>query len=146
MIDRIEVGFDVAVDDELVAAATREPDLLERLRRASLRPEPVRAFLEAGLEDRLDHDLHGHLRDAIAHRGNPQGSLLPVRLRNVPSLHRLRSVLARRETLREVREELGDALLLDRLDGLSIDAGSSIVAPDPPPRFRQDVTPADPIK
>src|SRR5688500_10990159 len=109
VVDRVEVGLDVAVHYEPMPTPTREADRFERLRRASLRPESVRALLEAGFENRLDHDLHGHLRDAVADRWNPERSQLPVRFRNVPPPHRLRSIPPRPEAPLEIREELGDA-------------------------------------
>jgi hypothetical protein len=145
LIDRVKVALDVAVDNEPVATTPCEADRLQRLRSASLGTKTVRAVLEACFKDRLDHDIRRHLRHTIAHRRNTQRPLLPVRLRNVPPAYRLRAILARFEVVTQSHKELRHALLLDRLQGLPIDAGSPPVALDTLPRLHQDVTPVDPV-
>lgn len=94
LVDRVEVALDVGVHDVSVAAPPREADRFQGLRGAASRAEPVGPVPEPGLEDRLEHDLGRHLHHTVAHRRDAQRPLLPIRLRDVPPPHRLRSVLA----------------------------------------------------
>jgi serine/threonine protein kinase len=82
----------------------------------------------------------------VSHRRYPQRPLLPVWFRNVPPAHRLRTVLACPEAIAKLREKLHHSSLLDRLQGLPVNAGSPTIGLDAPPCLPQDVTPVDPVK
>ena len=59
------------------------------------RPETVREAQEVGLVDGVEHLDDGPLDDLVLQRGNAQRPLPPVRLRDVHSRERLRSVRSR---------------------------------------------------
>ena len=84
---------------------------------------------DAALEDRLEDDLRGHLHHAIPDRRDPERTLPPVWFRDVPPAHRTRSVLPRTEDVMDLPEEVRNAPLLDHLQGLPVDAGSSHAGP-----------------
>src|SRR5215207_7084636 len=55
-------------------------NLGDRVLRPASGPEPVRARLEVGLEDRLQRQLEGGLHDPVADRRNPQPRQLAAAL------------------------------------------------------------------
>jgi hypothetical protein len=99
VVDVVEELLDVDLHNVSVAATPDQADHFQRVGTAFLRPEPIRALLEVGLEKRLDDNLHCRLHHPIAHRRYPQRSLRSVRLRDVLAPYRLRPVPARSETL-----------------------------------------------
>jgi hypothetical protein len=64
--------------------------LLQRLVRRAPRSVPIRAIQEIRLKDRLRDHQGCHLHYPVAYRRNPQRPQLPIGLRNVNALHRVR--------------------------------------------------------
>ena len=95
-----------------------------------LRTESIAVLLEIRLEGRLDYDLRRHLHHTVPHRRYAQRPP-PVRLGNVPTLHRLRPIPPRPKEFLEFLEELLDSLLFDHQQGLPVDARST---PGPVPK------------
>src|SRR3990172_1605095 len=145
-VDGVEIASDVRVDHEVVAPVARLADSLQGLRRVPLRAEAVTYRQKIRLEDRLDDHFCRPLSHAVPNRGYPKRPLLPVCLRNVPPPHRARAVPACQKVGADALEERFNTLLLDGPDALFIHAGCPFVAAHPPPRFPQDVTPADPVE
>src|SRR5512132_3119740 len=73
--------------------------------RAAVRPEPVRARHEVGLEDGFQYRLEAGLNHPVCHGRDPQLTEFPARLRNrdPPHLHRL--VLARLEQVPDLAQK-----------------------------------------
>jgi len=105
----------------------------------------VRARQEVRLEDRLEHDLRRHLRDAIPHRRDAQRPLLAALLLDVLPPHRLRLVPLRPQHGLQLPEEAGHAVLLDVGQGLGIDPGRTVVTSHPLPCHPQNVIPVDAV-
>src|SRR6266487_4990791 len=145
VVDGVEKLLNVDLHHVSVSASTQEADRFQRIGGTLLRPETVRASLEVGLEDRFDDHLGRRLYHPIAHRGDPQRPLRPVRLRYVLPPHRVRPVHARAKALLYIPQKRLHAFLLDHRQRLAVDAGSPLVRPDPLPCLRQNVTPADPV-
>jgi hypothetical protein len=101
--------------------------------------------MEVRLENRLQHERRRHLRHSVPNRGNPQWSLLPVRLRNVSTPHRRGPIRACSQPRAKVFEKPLDAHLLDLGQRHRIDARRAAVPLHPPPCFPQDVTPVDAV-
>src|SRR5260370_11569936 len=82
MRDFIEAGFDVALQHPLVVAGPggEEVDLGDRVLRAPVRAEPVRARLEIRLEDGFEHQFQACLDHPVSNGGNTELPELPVRL------------------------------------------------------------------
>jgi hypothetical protein len=68
----IETGFDVGFQDPLVIAGPgcEMMDIRDRVLRAPVRPEPIRARLEIRLENRLQHQLQASLDHPIGEGRN----------------------------------------------------------------------------
>ena len=83
MRDFIETGFDVALQHPLVIAGPggEEVDLGDRVLRAPVRAEPVRARLEIRLENGLEHQFQACLDHAVGDSGNTEFPEFPVRFR-----------------------------------------------------------------
>ena len=82
MRDFIETGFDIALQHPLVIARPggEEVDLGDRVLRAPVRAEPVRARLEIRLEDGLEHQFQACLDHTVSDGGNTEFPEFPVRL------------------------------------------------------------------
>src|SRR5712691_101958 len=145
VVDGVEEFLDVDLHHVSASASTQEADRFQRVGGALLRPESVRASLEVSLEDGFDDDLGRRLHHTIAHRGDPQRPLRPIRLRNVLAPHRVRPVHARAKALLCVLQKRLHAFLLDHRQRLTVDAGSPLIRLDPLPCLCQNVTPADPV-
>jgi site-specific DNA recombinase len=90
--NRVEISLQVRVIHRLIPGFQMPAYLLQCLLRRASRPKSVRAVLEICFEDRLQDQQGGHLRHSVAHRGNTQGSQLPVRLGDVDAAYRLRAI------------------------------------------------------
>jgi hypothetical protein len=101
--------------------------------------------MEVRLENRLQHERGRHLRHPVSDRRNPQRSSSSVRLRNVSTLDRARSIAACAQPVAELHKKSLDAVLLDIAERHRIDARRAAVRPHTPPCFPQDVTPADAV-
>ena len=143
--DASEVVADVGVQHVVAALRTLLAQGLERHRRAAPWPEAVRARKEIRLENRLQHQLRRHLHHPVSHRRDAQWPLLSVCLRDVPTQHRRRSVLACAERGLDRFDEARDPLLFDRRERHCIDARRAPVLSHSLPRLDEDVTPADAV-
>jgi hypothetical protein len=142
VIDAAEVVLDVSIQHVIRPFAAQLPDPLQRHRRASPRPEPIRARFEVRLEDRLQHQLGRHLYHPVSHRRDAQGPHLAVCLGDVHAPHDLRAVLACAQHFAQLLQEELDTVLLHALDRHPVDPRRAAVAAHSPPRLAQDVTPA----
>src|ERR1035437_7128665 len=91
--------------------------LLQRLVGRAPRSEPVRTIQEIRLKDRLQDQQGRHLHYPVAYRRNPQRPQLPIRLRNVHALHRLRLVGPRPQRFLDSFPKSRCALRRPRLPG-----------------------------
>jgi hypothetical protein len=105
----------------------------------------VGAILEIRLKDRLQHELGCCLHHTVAHRRYAQGPLPSIGLRDVPPQESLRSIPACAQLGANPFQEPLDAVLLDRVEGLTINPRRAAVGPRSPPRLPQDVTPVDTV-
>ena len=137
---RVGVGVTVHHPDDLVAGllggtvaasgevagyfpgSLRLSDGFQGLDRAPPRTEAIAAWLKVRLEDRLDHYLRRHLHHPIPYRRNAQRSLLAIRFGNVNSPHRTGTIRLRPKFFRQFAQPLLDAIALDVLKRLAIDA------------------------
>ena len=112
---------------------------------APLRAEPETARGEIGLEDRLEHDLHRGLHDAVANRGNRQRPLLGrSRLGDIHPPRRKRPIRPIPQFAGQLIKEPVDAvLLLDPVQGGPVDARCAIVGAHRDPRAPQDISAQD---
>jgi hypothetical protein len=111
------------------------------------RTKPEGAVFEVRLENRFEHQQHGHLSDPVPDRGNPQRTEPAIRLRDVDTTHRLRAIGPRPQRLREVVEKRGHTTRV-RLDGVqrhAIHARRPPILPHPPPRRVQHVATVDAV-
>ena len=90
--DRVEVGFDVGVDDPAHPLFERVLDGVECLVRAPLRAKSERILIEVRLEKRFEYQLRRHLHHSVADVGDPQRPLPAPELRDVHPPDRSRSV------------------------------------------------------
>jgi hypothetical protein len=112
--------------------------------RRTPRAKPERARLKVGFEDRLNDDLDGRLHDAVAYRGNRQRpQLVAARLGDKHPPRRQRAIAAVSQVRLELAEQAADAVALDLLDGLPVDAGRAAIAAHLAPRPLQDVPAED---
>ena len=146
LVDAPEVVADVRIQHVVAAARPLHAQDFQRLRRAPLRPKPIRRGAEVRLEDRLQHQLRRHLRHSVSDGGNAERPLSAVGLGNVPPQDRLRAIRAVAQRDAELRQKRLDAVLLDLRQRRPIDAGRAAIPFDPPPRLLEDVSPPDPIQ
>ena len=145
MVDAAEVVADVRVQHVVAAARAVHAQRFQCLRRAALRPKPIRRGAEIRLEDRLQHDRRRHLRHSVSDRRNAERPLPAIGLRDVSPQDRLRTIRACAQRGAELVEHALDAVLLDAGERLPIDARRAAVPFHPPPCLLEDVTPPDPI-
>ena len=145
MVDAAEVVANVGVQHVVATARPAHAQRLQRLRRAPLRPKPIRRGAKIRLEDGLQHERRGHLRHSVSDRRNAERPLTAIGLRDVPPQDRLRTIRACTQCGAELVEHALDAVLLDGGERLAIDARRAAVPLHPPPRLLEDVTPPDPI-
>ena len=94
MVDAAEVVADVGVQHVVAAARAVHAQRFQCLRRAPLRPKPIRRGAEVGLEDGLQHERRGHLRHSVSDRRNAERPLPAIGLRDVSPQDRLRTIRA----------------------------------------------------
>jgi hypothetical protein len=145
LVDAPEVVADVGVEHMVAAACPVHAQHLQCLRRAPLRPEAVGRGPKARLENRLQHQLRGHLRYAVSDGGNAERPLPPVSLGNVAPQDRLRTIPAVAQRGAQVVQKHLDSALLNLRQRLAIDARGAAISFDAPPRLPEDVIPPDPI-
>ena len=123
-----ETVRDVRLSDPPPAVPRLINEHLQRVMLRSPGPEPKRARREVRLEDRLNHRLRGSLDDPVANpRDRQRPPLTAARLRDEHPAGRPRSVAAVLQIRRQLVKELGDAVLLDVGDGLTVDAGRAAI-------------------
>ena len=69
--EAVEARLDVRLHDPLIGAGREVVDLGDRVLRPTTGPVGVARRVEAGLEDRLQDELEGHLAHAVAESGDP---------------------------------------------------------------------------
>jgi hypothetical protein len=103
-------------------------------------PEPVRARLKVGLEDRLQHQLEGGLHDPVADRRDPQPAQPAAALGDQTLLHRRRPEAPGAQLLSEpCQEPLDTQPAFDVVGVLPIHPGRArpSIGPHPLPRHHQ---------
>ena len=145
MRDRLKTVGDVRFRDPSRALPGLVNDDLERVVRRAPGPEPERALEHVGLEDRLNDDLRSRLHNAVADSRDREWSLLgrPAGLRNEHPAGRERTPPPVPQIRGQLVKELGDAVLLDVSDGLSVDAGRAAIGAHQLPRPLQNVPAVD---
>jgi len=129
MRNRIEVRLQVGVHNVDVAVLDQPIDFAQRIMAPASRSEAVASFAEPVLEDRFDHEPDRLLNDAILDRRNAQRPRPAITLRDVDSLHGLRTVFA----VPQRRRQLGQIKLCLRcepFDALPIHTRRAFVRPD----------------
>jgi hypothetical protein len=138
--NRVEVALQVCVIDFPPAGLELFADRFDGLMRRAARTESVRAVNEVGLEDRLQHQEHGRLDDAVPNGGNAQRSLPSVWLGNHDAFDWLGSIAVGAQFLAQLVEEgRGARTIDDVLTRLAIHAGGAMILPHQPPSGRQHV-------
>ena len=105
MPDFVEACPDVGLQHPLIPASGVEVDLGDRVVRAAVRAEPVRARLEVRLEDGFEHQLERGLDHPVGHGGDPELAQLAALLRDHHLPHRVRAELARLQRRPDVLQE-----------------------------------------
>jgi hypothetical protein len=102
----VSVRLEVGVHHNRVAGLEQPIDLPQSAMTGASRTEAMAPLAEPRLEDRLDHELHRLLDDAILDRGDAQRSRLAVALGDVHPLDGLRAVGALPQRRRQLRQIL----------------------------------------
>ena len=142
VVDRPKVVTDIRIEHVVATLTAPEPQGLQRVGGAALRPEPVRARTEVRLADRFQHQSRRRLYHAVSHGRDAQWPLLPIGLRDVPAPHRSGPIPAYAQVGGDGFEEALDSALLDARERLTIHARGTAVPLHPLPCCAQDVTPA----
>ena len=146
LVDAPEVVADVRIQHMVASACAVHAKDLQRLRRAPLRPKPIRRGTEVRLEDRLQHQLRRHLRDSVSDGGDAERPLAAVSLGNVSPQDRLRAIRAVAQRGAEVvRETRSTPCCSIAASVVPIDARRAAIPFDPLPRLPEDVIPPDPV-
>ncbi len=107
MRDFVETGFDVALQHPMIAGGPggEKVDLGDRVLRAPVQAEPVRARLEIRLEDGFEHQLQACLDHPVSDSGNSEFPEFPICLGylHLPDLNRLE--LARLQRVADLPQE-----------------------------------------
>jgi hypothetical protein len=99
-------------------------DLGDRVLRPAARPVAVARRVKAALEDRLQHELEGHLSDPILECRNPQATHPAVAFGDQPLADRQRPEPSGLELAAQpVKEALHAVLLLDVAASPAVDPG-----------------------
>src|SRR6266545_2108792 len=109
VVERVEARLDIRLDDPLVGAARQLVDLGDRVLGSAPRSEAIRAGLEVGLEDRLQHQLEGGLHHPVAQRRDPEPARLAAALGDPPLLDRYRPEAPGAKLLTQLLQEPLDA-------------------------------------
>ena len=146
VVDAAEVVANIGVEDMVAASRATRAQCFERLRGVPFRPKAVRARLKVRLENRFQHERRRHLRHSVPDRGNPQGPLPSVSLRNISTPYRRGPIRACAQVRTEVCENTLDTHLLDGGERDCVHARRAAVLLHPSPCFPQDVTPVDAVQ
>src|SRR5437867_3883167 len=132
MRNGIEVALEVGIHTPDLTLVQELLHAIHCLPTAPAGPKPVAVLGEIALKDRFEYVPHSRLDGPVAHRGNSQRSLL-VRPRFLypDATRRLAAVAFSAQFFAQPRQLALD-MLVKLLDGLAIDSGCSLVAPDRP--------------
>jgi len=111
----------------------RPLDLIHPLVCPPFGPKTVGTRMKIRFPYRHQHQTKGRLHHAIFDPRNPQGSLLPIWLRNEDSSDRFRSILPIAKFLPDFLQERLHTVTLDGLNGLPVYASRTAVPTDPIP-------------
>src|SRR2546430_4368251 len=142
VVDLTEVVPDIRVEHVVSTPAPSQPQGLQGIRGATLRPESVGARTKVRLENRLQHQSRRRLHHTISNGGDAQRSLPSISLRNVSAPHRRGPIPACSQHGFELTQHPLVPVLLDCRERLSIHTRGTAIPLHPPPCFAQDVTPA----
>ena len=145
MVNAAEVIADVGIEHVVAAARALHAQRFQSLCRAPLRPKPIRRGAEVGLEDGRQHERRGHLRHSVSDRRDAERPLTAIGLRDVSTQNRLRTIRACAQRGAEFLKQALDVVLLDRVEGHTINPRRTAVPFHTPPRLLKDVRPPDPI-
>jgi hypothetical protein len=99
-------------------------DLGDRVLRPATGPVAVAGRVEVGLEDRLHHELEGHLHHAVFERRDPEATHPAIAFRDQALADRQRPELAGLQLAAQIREKLLHAdVLLDVAASLAVGPG-----------------------
>src|SRR5208337_2491571 len=95
--DAIKASFDVPFENPgrapfLAVAPQSEKTVLQGIRTATFQPKTIGMVVGQGFRDGIQTQQVERLQSAIAHRRNPQGTLLAIAFGNVHPAERLRLV------------------------------------------------------
>jgi len=142
MADLAEEVPDVELRDKLTALDEPGAQPLHRHRRRPPRPEPVRARLEARLEDGFQDDLRGLLGHPVTDHRDTQRPLPALWFRDVHAPGRRWTITTPAQVSLQLAQQPGDpVLLLHECQGDTIHPSGTAITPDPVPGRPQDVTP-----
>jgi site-specific DNA recombinase len=91
MIDFVEAGFDVTLQDPMISTGCQELDLGDRVVCTTVGAEPVRARFEVRLENGFEHQFQACLDHAVSDSGNAEFPEFPggtFRYHHLPHFHR----------------------------------------------------------
>lgn len=144
MRETAETVRDVGVQHPLPTPVGFDPDHLKSLVSRAPRAEPEARRQEVRLEDRFEDDLRRRHDHPVANGGDGERPILPrLRLRDVDSPQRGRSIALPLECCGDLREELVDPGLLDGVDRDPVRSRSPSVCTDLAPGPLQDVAAGD---
>jgi hypothetical protein len=146
VFDGAEEITDVGLHDPCPAPDEPGAELLFRLGRRPLGPEPKRGVAEVGLEDRFEHDLRRLLHHPVADRRNTQRPFAAVGLRDLHAPGWRGAISALSQVTSDFVEQPLDPVVLHLLQRLPVNPGSASIGPDSLPRLHQDVTPVDSVE
>ncbi len=146
MRDGIEVRLQVGVIHLRETGRQVLTNGVDRLMGISTRTKPIRAVQEVCLKDRLQHQQHCGLNDAVSDRWYTKRSQPSVRLGDVDALHRLRPIGPGAEFLLQLpKEGIQIRTIVYVLAGYAIHTGSAVVLQHQPPRSTQHVVPVNSV-
>ena len=125
MVDAVEARLDVRFDDPLVVRGSlgEVVNLGDGVLCSASWSVAVGRDVEAGLEDRLQHQLEGHLHHPVLECGNPQPADLAAFLGDAPLPDRERFERAVLELLTELdKEPLSAVVVLDEAACKDVDS------------------------
>src|SRR4030042_723648 len=104
MFDRLQEALDVRIQHPVhLPLGDPDPDRVQRLMRAALRPEPVAGTVKVLLVDLVQHPYRPLLDDLILQRGDPDWPLTTLRFGLPYPLRRLCPISAPLHPVMEIR-------------------------------------------
>jgi site-specific DNA recombinase len=138
----VEVLGYIGIDDLCIPAVEGIGNVIDRIVGRLLRPVPVGAVTKIRLEDRLNDQLHGHLRHPVADGRDPQCTLAAVCLGDHHPSDRLGCVALALQCLLQLRYESGlPFCALYGRKGNTVNTGAAFVGPHQAIGVTEDVSP-----